>query len=76
MTVIPLSSSIAGSCSQRSPLSCVGQAQLFGERPLKNTEHALWRGISFLVAAVIPPMFWIILEESGGECSEDEPPQS
>ena len=67
MTVIPLSSGIARPCGQRSPLCGVGWGQLFGERALKNNEYALWRGISFLVAAVILPMFCIILEVSGGE---------
>lgn len=76
MTVIPLSSSTVRSCSQRSPLCSVGQGQLFGERALKNAEYALWRGISFLVVAVIPPTFCIILEVSGGERSEGEPLQS
>lgn len=62
MTVIPLSSGIAGSCSQRSPLCRVGQGQLFGERALRNTEYALWRGISFLVVAMILSTFRVIFE--------------
>lgn len=62
MTVIPFSSGIARLCSQRSPLCRVGQGQLFGERVLKNIEYALWRGIRFLVVAVIPSIFCVIFE--------------
>lgn len=71
MTVIPLSSGTARSCSQRSPLCRTGQGQLFGEPALKNTEYALGRGISFLVAAVILSTFCVICEvKSEGECPQ------
>lgn len=59
MTVIPLPSRAARPRSQRSPLCRGGQGQLFGDS--SKEDCALWRGISFLVAAVMPSMFCAIL---------------